>query len=389
MAVVLALGFYLPLTLLAPVGTADASPTSHPVPTTAAPTFAMPGYGASAIGAVGFDGLLAQGGSTKPLPIASITKIITTLVVLEKRPLKVGEAGPGILFTSADQAILSGYLARDGEVYPIRVGGTMTESDVIKVALVASANNYARALADWAFGSEQRFLPVANAWLRSHGLTSTVLTDSTGLNPQNTSTPADLIELGRIALANPVVATDIAIRKTTLPVVGAIKNTNTLLGHSGIVGIKTGTLIEAGSSLLFASRQAIGPRTITFIGVILDGPTHAVIDARIRKLLATARSAFTDQRLISAGDSYGTYTTTWGASSTVVASASASVVIRRGTPIRRTVVMRPIGIAKKGTVVGSATFTVDGSVYSVPLKLTTSIVDPGPWWRLTHPGRLS
>jgi D-alanyl-D-alanine carboxypeptidase (penicillin-binding protein 5/6) len=388
-AVVLAIGFYLPITLLAPVGTVAAAPVRFAVPTTSAQAFPMPGYGASAISAVDFGGLLAQGGSTRPLPIASITKIITTLVVLQKKPLAGDQPGPAIRFTVADEAIRKQYAARDGEVYPIRVGGTMSESDVITVALVASANNYARALADWAYGSEAAFLPVANAWLKAHGMTSTVLTDSTGLNSANRSTPTDLIALGKLALADPVVSADIAIRTVTLPVVGAIKNTNTILGKSGIVGIKTGTLIGAGSSLLFASKQEIGSRTVTFIGVILDGPTHPVIDSRIRSMLATARQAFVEQPLTHAGDSFGSYTSLSGQSTSVVAANTASVLIRRGTPITNTVSMRPIGLAKKGTIVGSAKFTVDGKVYSVPLKLTKSIVDPGPWWRLTHPGRLS
>ena len=388
-AVVLAIGFYLPITLLAPVATVAAAPVRFAVPTTQAQTFSMPGYGASAISAIDFGGLLAQGGSTKPLPIASITKIITTLVVLDQKPLKANEPGPAILFTPADQTIKEQYAARDGEVYPIDVGGTMSESDVIKVALVASANNYARALADWAYGSETKFVVVANKWLKAHGFTSTVLTDSTGLNPQNTSTPTDLITLGKLALANPIVSSDVAIQHITLPVVGAIKNTNTILGKSGIVGIKTGTLVGAGSSLLFASRQEIGSRSVTFIGVILDGPTHPVIDSRIRAMLTTARAAFVQQPLTHAGDSFGSYTSRSGSSAGVVAADTTSVLIRRGTPITTTVSMRPIGLAKKGTIVGSARFTVDGKVYSVPLKLTKSIIDPGPWWRLTHPGRLS
>jgi D-alanyl-D-alanine carboxypeptidase (penicillin-binding protein 5/6) len=388
-AVVLAVGFYLPITLLAPVGAVAAAPVRFSVPTMSAQAFSLPTYGASAISAVVFGGLLAQGGSTKPLPIASITKIITTLVVLQKKPLAAGQPGPAIQFTLADDVIRQQYAARDGEVYPIQVGGSMSESDVIKVALVASANNYARALADWAYGSEAAFLPVANAWLKNHGMTSTVLTDSTGLNPANRSTPTDLISLGKLALANPVVSSDIAIRNITLPVVGAIKNTNTILGKSGIVGIKTGTLIGAGSSLLFASRQEIGSRSITFIGVILDGPTHPIIDSRIRSMLATARKAFVQQSLTHAGDTFGTYTSRFGQSTSVVAANTVSVLIRRGTPITSTISMRRIGLAKKGAIVGSAKFTVDGKVYSVALKLTRSIVDPGPWWRLTHPGRLS
>ncbi|MEJ1230701.1 MAG: hypothetical protein WDM88_09055 [Galbitalea sp.] len=169
--VALALLFYLPLTLLAPLHAVEPRHTVYSAPMTASTTLDLPGYGASAIAAIGYPGLLASGGSSAPLPIASITKIITALVVLQSKPLTPGEQGPSIPFTAADQAILKSYAARDGDVYPIQVGGSMSELDVLTVALVASANNYARALADWAFGSEANFLPVANAWLKTNGMT--------------------------------------------------------------------------------------------------------------------------------------------------------------------------------------------------------------------------
>jgi D-alanyl-D-alanine carboxypeptidase (penicillin-binding protein 5/6) len=254
---------------------------------------------------------------------------------------------------------------------------------------VASANNYARALVDWAFGSEANFLPVANAWVKAHGMSSTTLTDSTGLNPANTSTPTDLIALGKIALANPLVAHIIAIQHITLPIVGAIDNTNTLLGKSGVRGIKTGTLNGAGSSLLFASDYKIGARVITFVGVIMDGPTHSIIDTQIRNMIAKVRSGFRTISLTRAGSRFGGYSTKWGTTASVTATRSVSVVVWAGTPVTHTISIRPVSIAGKGTVVGSANFTVDGKVYSVPLALTRAVADPGPLWRLTHPGELS
>jgi D-alanyl-D-alanine carboxypeptidase (penicillin-binding protein 5/6) len=386
---VLAIGFYLPLTLLAPVSSVAAVGIPYSAPASTPPTLAMPGYGASAIGAIGFAGPLAQGGSSKPLPMASITKIITTLVVLEKKPLKPGQAGPGILFTSADEAIREAYAARDGDVYPIKVGGTMSESNVIKVALVASANNYARALADWAFGSEAKFLPVANAWVKAHGMTSTTLTDATGLNPANRSTPTDLITLGKLALADPIVSQTIAIKHVTLPVVGAIDNTNLLLGEYGVRGIKTGTLNDAGASLLFASDYTIGGRVITLVGVVLDGPDHPTIDGQIKKLITAVRSGFRNITLVHSGQSFGNYQTRWGTTSSVVATRGSSVVVWAGTKVASSVTIDPVALAKKGAIVGSARFTVDGKVYTVPLALTKAIADPGGWWRLTHPGELS
>ncbi|MDQ1570521.1 MAG: hypothetical protein QOF79_1195 [Actinomycetota bacterium] len=385
---VLAVAIYLPVTLLAPIPAIAASGPAVAFPATVAPVLSMPTYGASAISAIGFPEVLTEGGSTNPLPIASITKIITTLVVLEKKPLAVGKAGPSIPFTAADEAIRKAYLARNGDVYPIRVGGTMSERDVLTVALVASANNYARALADWAFGSEKNFLPAAKAWLVQHGMKSTTLTDSTGLNSANRSTPSDLIALGKIALANPLVSRIIAIRHTRLPVVGLIENTNQLLGIEGINGIKTGTLDSAGASLLFASSFTVGDQKITLVGVILDGPNHPAIDKQIRRLVASVRKGFSSVTLSTIGQRFGSYSTRWGAKTTAVATRDASVVVWAGTPVRASVHTDSIVLAAKGTVVGSAIFTVAGQTITVPLALSSSVADPGMWWRLTHPGKL-
>jgi len=85
-ALVLASSIYLPLTLLAPLKPAVVTVAAPVESASDVPALAFPGYGASAIGAVGYPGVLAQSGATTPLPMASITKVITALVVLEARP---------------------------------------------------------------------------------------------------------------------------------------------------------------------------------------------------------------------------------------------------------------------------------------------------------------
>jgi D-alanyl-D-alanine carboxypeptidase (penicillin-binding protein 5/6) len=386
--VVLAILVYLPLTLLAPLHAVGASQIPYTPTATTAPTITLPSYGASAISAVGYPQVLVQGGSTKPMPMASISKIVSTLVVLQKAPLAVGQAGPQIPFTAADEAIRKAYLARNGDVYPIKVGSSMSQLDVMKVTLVASANNYARALVDWAFGSEAKFLPVANAWLAQNGMKSTTLTDATGLNPANTSTPTDMITLGKLAIANPLVSQIIKIKNATLPVVGAISNTNSLLGKLGVDGIKTGTLDGAGSSLLFTTSEKIGGKTIRLIGVILDGPTHPIIDAEIRGLIKTVRSGFTIVKLTTTGEKFASYTTPWGTQAAATAASSRSVVIWAGTPIQSSIQTTKVAVTSKGTKVGAIVFSVAGESISVPLRLRSAIRDPGFWWRLTNPGIL-
>jgi D-alanyl-D-alanine carboxypeptidase (penicillin-binding protein 5/6) len=386
--VTLALLFYLPITLLAPMSPTPASRVTYSAPHSTAPVLTLPSYGASAIAAVGYPGLLASGGVSTPLPIASITKIITALVVLQKDPLGVGEQGPSIRFTDADEAILKAYAARDGDTYPIQVGGSLSELQVLTIALVPSANNYARALADWAYGSEANFLPVARDWLTAHGMMSTTLTDCTGLNPQNTSTPTDLIALGKLALASPVISSIISIRSTTLPVVGLVNNTNPLLGQVGVNGIKTGTLDNAGASLLFSSRLNLGGHVVTLIGVVLDGPTHPIIDAAIAALLKVARGAFHLTTLASKGQVFAHYRTAWGAATSAVASRDVTMVLLDGTRVSSSTAVKGAAPGKKGTILGLASFAAGSQRATVPLVQSSTLKGPDPIWRLLNPGLL-
>ena len=121
---VLALGFYLPFTLLAPLGTVQADEVDRVAPVTVSVPITYPPYGASAFGALGYDGVLGTAGSTAQLPIASITKVVTALVVLEAFPLEVGEEGPALTFDATDVQYYDDQLAIDGTRQPVTPGST-------------------------------------------------------------------------------------------------------------------------------------------------------------------------------------------------------------------------------------------------------------------------
>lgn len=386
LGLVLATAFYLPFTLLAPLHASAATLDPYIAPTTSAPTLTFPGYGATAVGAIGFDGILATSGTDAPLPLASITKIVTALVTLEAKPLAVEEAGPDIAFTSADVALYNDYLKRYGSVKPVRSGLVLTYRQVLELTVVASANNYTHSLVNWAFGSEEAFLPVANAWLAEHGLDSMVLTDSTGMNPENVGTASDLIELGKLALADPLVSVLASTKTVSIPNVGDIKNTNKLLGDAGVRGIKTGTLDEA--NLLFASDYEIGGDVVTIIGVMLGAKNHKVLDADVLTLLASVKPGFQDVELTVAGREYGSYESVWGDTSDAVAAEGARVVVWADTPISLVVQARPVTLGAKGEDIGMLNFTVGDETIAVPLELDATIDDPGPGWRLSHPTEL-
>lgn len=376
---------YLPLTLLAPLAPAEATVVASTVVENPAVDLAWPGYGASAIGAVGFPGTLAFDGTAEPRSIASITKVITSLVVLEANPLAEGAEGPTITLSSADAALYRKYVAQQGKVEPVRAGLEFTQRQLMTIVLVSSANNYAESLATWAYGSEAGFLTAAQAWLDARGLTRTTLLDSTGMNPGNTSTVGDLVELAKIALADPVVSSIVRMPTARLPYLGTIENTNELLGIDGIDGIKTGTLDEAGACLLFSATITVGEHPVDVVGVVLGGPDHPALNTAVRTLLASAVAGFRELTLVEEGDVFFRYSTPWDQSAQAVATEDVSLLVWAGTTVTGRPTAGQVRAGAPGQEVGSVTFTVADASVTVPLALDAELGDPGPWWRLTHP----
>lgn len=387
-AMLLALAFYLPLTLLAPLQAVDASVDPYPTPTAVQPALTFPGYGAAAVGAVGYPGVLAASGSPDPLPIASITKVITALVVLESKPLGAGEAGPDIVFSGTDVEFYDRLRAEGGVVADVSAGQVMSQRDVMRLMLITSANNYAESLATWAFGSVEAYVGTANAWLQMQGLAQTVVVDPTGMSPSNVSSSANLLEVAKLVVADPVIAEIVATTSIDIPGFGVIENRNALLGIDGIDGIKTGTLDEAGASLLFSADYAVGTDSITIVGVVLGGPDHETINAAIRQLLVGVDAGFTPVTLATQGQEFASYTTAWGDTADAVAGETATVAVWAASPVTAVVEADELTLGEDGTEVGSVTFTVAERTITVPLRLDATIDDPGPWWRLTNPGKL-
>lgn len=383
--VVLAAAVYLPLTLLAPIAPVQAKALPFEQLQNPAVELAWPGYGASAIGAVGFPGVLATGGEETPRAIASISKIVTALVALEAKPLGPDESGPSITMTAHDAALYHSYFARNGKVEPVRAGLVLTERQLLEIVLVSSANNYAESLATWAYGSLSAFLDATRTWLDAHGLHNTTIVEPTGMSPDNRSTAGDLVELGKLALAEPVLAEIVGTKSTALPYLGTVSNTNKLLGVDGITGIKTGTLEEAGACLLFSGVVTVGETPVTIVGTIIGGRDHPSLDRAVRALLASAKAGFREVPLVTAGTPFYSYSTPWEQEARAVAAKDESVLVWAGTRIEQSARAEDVRAAGAGDRVGSVTFRVGGDTIEVPLALDATLADPDPWWRLTHP----
>jgi D-alanyl-D-alanine carboxypeptidase (penicillin-binding protein 5/6) len=243
----------------------------------APPRTVWPAYGQAAV-QVGQSQVQA-GPNQHAAPIASVAKVMTAYLVLRDHPLRRGEDGPAITLTDADVADTNRQRGQGESVVPIATGEQLTELQALQALLLPSANNIAAVLARWDAGSIERFVARMNATARSLGMTHTRYTDPSGYDDATVSTAADQVRLVDRAMRLPMFARIVATPSATLPVAGTVHNTNTLLGHDGFVGVKTGSTAAAGGCFAFRAIRWIDGKRTTITGVVLGLPGHDRIAA--------------------------------------------------------------------------------------------------------------
>ncbi|WP_460568509.1 D-alanyl-D-alanine carboxypeptidase family protein [Humibacter soli] len=386
LAMVMAAAVYIGLSAIAPLPAAAEAASGSSTITPAAVQPAFPSWGGStAVGLVGQSGLLVQNGSTQSAPIASMTKTITALVLLDKHPITAGSEGPTITFTQADVDILQQVWDEDGSWAPVQAGEQLTEKQALTAMLLPSANNYAISLANWGFGSVPAFLTAANSWLSAHGFSGTHLTDPDGLDPGSVSTPADLVGIGKLVIANPVLSTIVDTPSATLPGAGTVNNSNALLGQDGIDGIKTGWTDQAGHCLMFAASVTVQGHKLQLVGVVTGAPEYSNLWQAVPALLKSVENGFHDVKVGTASTDYGTYQSVWGDSAKLKSERAGSIFVFSNTPIKVTVRSAPVKLANPGDDVGTVTYSGAGQSVTSTLTVSKAVTDPGLSWRLSHP----
>jgi serine-type D-Ala-D-Ala carboxypeptidase (penicillin-binding protein 5/6) len=104
-------------------------------------------------------------------------------------------------------------------------------------------------------------------------------TDPSGYDDATVSTAADQVRVVDRAMRLPAFASIVATPSATLPVAGTVHNTNTLLGHDGFVGVKTGSTAAAGGCFAFRAIRFIDGKRTTITGVVLGQPGYDRIAA--------------------------------------------------------------------------------------------------------------
>ncbi len=204
--------------------------------------------------------------------IASVAKVMTAYLVLLDHPLPLGQDGPTVTLSDADVADTDRRREREESVVSVDAGERLTERQALQALLLPSANNIAAVLARWDAGSTERFVARMNATARSLGMTHTRYTDPSGYDDATVSTAADQVRIVDRAMRLTAFASIVATPSATLPVAGTVHNTNTLLGHDGFVGVKTGSDNAAGGCFAFRAIRWIDGKRTAITGVVLGEP---------------------------------------------------------------------------------------------------------------------
>jgi D-alanyl-D-alanine carboxypeptidase len=210
----------------------------------------------------------------RTLPIASVTKMMTALVVVDAlRPADRARITPSVLAYSGSGV---GVLPK---------GKRVRVETLLNGLLLPSGNDAARALAFRTSGSLRAFVARMNQKARELGLGCTRFASIEGLSPRNVSCPVDLASLARKVLDTPRLARIVRRRRAILPfpIKGGrlhLYNNNPLLRttYPGVLGIKTGFTDAAGRCLVAAARR----HGVRLAVVLLHSPDP---DRQARQLL--------------------------------------------------------------------------------------------------------
>jgi serine-type D-Ala-D-Ala carboxypeptidase (penicillin-binding protein 5/6) len=235
---------------------------------------AWPADGSSAAGVSGV-GVSAGPGATRPVPIASVAKLMTAYVVLHDHPLPAGGTGPGLTVLPSEAAAYPSQVFAGDSLVPVVAGEVLTERQALEALLLPSADNIAWILARWDAGGQAAFAARMNAAARELGMTGTRYTDPSGLDASTTSTAADQVRLGMAAMRVPALAAIAAMPTAVVPVAGEVRSYNTLLGRDGIVGLKTGSTQAAGGCVVIAAWRVAGGRRTLIVTATFGQPGSA------------------------------------------------------------------------------------------------------------------
>jgi D-alanyl-D-alanine carboxypeptidase (penicillin-binding protein 5/6) len=306
--------------------------------------------------------------STTRRQVASTIKMLNALVVRESVNLTE------VVVVPRKAAAIN-----DGDVGLVK-GQRLTVHQLLKMMLIASANDAAEALAIHIAGSEKAYVALMNAKAKELKLKGTHAIDPHGLSERETSTARDLTVLARKIMKDPVLRAIVKTRSVKVPRPGkkarTFASTNLLLGnYKGIEGVKTGYTSNAGYCFVGAAKRG----GVELLGVVLHTSSLKARFAQMRKLLDWGFKHIHMQRLVSAETTMGAVAIDGFPLVTVTVHAAretSMALYDAGGPIETTVSL-PATVAApvaRGQRLGSVYVSRDGSKLATVALLADTTV---------------
>ena len=254
--------------------------TSSPTTTTTRVTTVLP-WPASDSAAIAIPSLsVTDESANQPrVPVASLTKLMTTWVVLQKLPLGPNQMGTCLSVNAQDVAFYHQNLSIEESTVKIVKGERLCEGTLLRGLFVHSSGDYAEMLVRLTGMSSATFVAAMNASASSLGLTQTHFADFTGISPSDLSTAHDVAALTvDLLTSQPALQTIVALTKVHLPIAGWVGSYTPYIGTDGVVGVKSGYTLASGGCVAMEINVTVGGIVVPTYEVVLSQPGANALD---------------------------------------------------------------------------------------------------------------
>ncbi|MFD8985941.1 serine hydrolase, partial [Streptomyces sp. NPDC059564] len=345
-------------------------------------------------------GDIATFGEQKPVPTASVAKVMTAYVILKNHPLRKNDPGPGVEVDAV--AVAEGMAGDESRIQGLTAGTKFSQQDMLKMLMIPSGNNIARLLARWDTGSTtpDAFVAKMNAAAKELGMKDTTYTDPSGLDAGTVSTAVDQLKLAEAVMKEDAFRAVVSLPSETVEGVREpLINNNGLLVARGlnVMGIKTGSSSAAGGTLSWATYKTVGGETPLILGTLMDqhvdGPDPEganglkLVLANSRKIVEAVRTALASAPVIHKGQVVGHVSDGLGGRTPLVATKDLSMAAVPGQRLRLSLGAgdKPVPhAAKAGTEVGVLTVGDGAGAKTVPVAVGTDLAEPSFGKRVTR-----
>ena len=320
--------------------------------------------------------ILYESNPNERLPIASVTKVMTMLLIMEA--VDSGKISLDDMVTVSENAMSYG-----GSTMFLETGEQLTVNDMLKGIAVASANDGCVAMAEHLAGSESAFVDMMNEKAKELGMENTHFMNTNGLDEDDHySSARDVAIMSRELMKHETIFNYTSIWMDTLR--GGkfqLANTNKLIRfYDGANGLKTGSTSKALCCLSAAAKR----NDMQLIAVVLGAPTSAERFASAKSLLDYGFANYAVNTQITAGDEVQKIAVEKGVDKEVdvVAGDSCSTLVKKGQEDNITkeikideTITAPIEAGQK---IGTMTISRDGEVIAdIDLNASSTVEKKG------------